>query len=113
MSVETTSVQQSDGRARLAQRTSSRSVEQTPDLHALNSATREAVHLALHQAGQVAAPIRDFSGAVLASVGCCLPLGRLTDATLPTLAAPTTETAAAISADLGFVVPESPRDRSP
>ena len=43
MSVETTSVWQLDGRARLAQRTSSRSVEQTPDLHALNSATREAV----------------------------------------------------------------------
>lgn len=55
--------------------------------------------------GGVAAPIRDFSGMVQASVGCCLPLERLTDEATATLAARTIQTAAAISEELGFVVP--------
>jgi IclR family KDG regulon transcriptional repressor len=58
--------------------------------------------------GGVAAPIRDFSGMVQASVGCCLPLERLTDETTATLAAQTIQTAAAISEELGFVVPGAP-----
>jgi DNA-binding IclR family transcriptional regulator len=53
----------------------------------------------------VAAPIRDFSGMVQASVGCCLPLERLTETATATLAAQTIQTAAAISEELGFVVP--------
>lgn len=57
--------------------------------------------------GGVAAPIRDFSGMVQASVGCCLPLERLTDTTTETLAAQTIETAAAISEELGFVMPRA------
>jgi IclR family KDG regulon transcriptional repressor len=58
--------------------------------------------------GGVAAPIRDFSGMVQASVGCCLPLERLTDQTMADLAARTIQTAAAISEELGFVVPGVP-----
>jgi IclR family transcriptional regulator, KDG regulon repressor len=55
--------------------------------------------------GGVAAPIRDFSGMVQASVGCCLPLERLTEEAATTLAGQTIQTAAAISEELGFVVP--------
>ena len=58
--------------------------------------------------GGVAAPIRDFSGMVQASVGCCLPLERLTDEATADLAARTIHTAAAISEELGFVVPGAP-----
>lgn len=54
--------------------------------------------------GGVAAPIRDFSGMVQASVGCCLPLDRFTDDRAPELAALTVRTAAVISRELGFVV---------
>ncbi len=55
--------------------------------------------------GGVAAPIRDFSGMVQASVGCCLPLERLTEESTAGLAGQTIETAAAISGELGFVMP--------
>jgi DNA-binding IclR family transcriptional regulator len=55
--------------------------------------------------GGVAAPIRDFSGMVQASVGCCLPLERFTDEAAPGLARLTVQTAAAISGELGFVIP--------
>jgi DNA-binding IclR family transcriptional regulator len=55
--------------------------------------------------GGVAAPIRDFSGIVQASIGCCLPLERFTDDRIPELAAHTVRTAAAISCELGFVIP--------
>jgi DNA-binding IclR family transcriptional regulator len=55
--------------------------------------------------GGVAAPIRDFSGTVQASVGCCLPLERFTDDRVPELARHTVQTAAAISHQLGFVTP--------
>jgi IclR family KDG regulon transcriptional repressor len=58
--------------------------------------------------GGVAAPIRDFSGMVQASVGCCLPLERLTEEAIVGLAAQTIRTAAAISEELGFVVPGAP-----
>jgi IclR family acetate operon transcriptional repressor len=53
--------------------------------------------------GGVAAPIRDFSGTVLGSVGCCMPMARLTEEALPQLAAHTMRCAAAISAELGFI----------
>jgi DNA-binding IclR family transcriptional regulator len=56
--------------------------------------------------GGVAAPIREFSGIVQASVGCCLPLERFTKETIPELAAHTVQTATAISRHLGFVSPE-------
>ncbi len=55
--------------------------------------------------GGVAAPIRDFSGTVQASLGCCVPLERFTDDRVPELARHTVQTAAAISHELGFVVP--------
>ncbi len=58
--------------------------------------------------GGVAAPIRDFSGMVQASVGCCLPLERLNDQATADLASQTIQTAAAISEELGFVVPGTP-----
>jgi IclR family transcriptional regulator, KDG regulon repressor len=58
--------------------------------------------------GGVAAPIRDFSGMVQASVGCCLPLERLTEETITALAGQTIQTAAAISEELGFVMPGTP-----
>lgn len=58
--------------------------------------------------GGVAAPIRDFSGMVQASVGCCLPLERLTGEATTSLAGETIQTAAAISEELGFVLPGAP-----
>jgi DNA-binding IclR family transcriptional regulator len=58
--------------------------------------------------GGVAAPIRDFSGMVQASVGCCLPLERLTAEATTRLADRTIQTAGAISEELGFVLPGTP-----
>jgi IclR family transcriptional regulator, KDG regulon repressor len=58
--------------------------------------------------GGVAAPVRDFSGMVKASVGCCLPLERLTEEAATILAGQTIQTAAAISEELGFVPPGAP-----
>ena len=57
--------------------------------------------------GGVAAPIRDFSGMVQASIGCCLPLERFTDDRVPDLAAHTVRTAAVVSRQLGFVMPDA------
>jgi DNA-binding IclR family transcriptional regulator len=54
----------------------------------------------------VAAPIRDFTGMVQASVGCCVPLERFADERVPELAQLTLHTAAAISSELGFVMPD-------
>jgi DNA-binding IclR family transcriptional regulator len=53
----------------------------------------------------VAAPVRDFSGQVQASIGVCLPAGRFTAKSRPDLVRHTVDAAASISADLGFVVP--------
>jgi DNA-binding IclR family transcriptional regulator len=55
--------------------------------------------------GGVASPIRDYSGTVQASVGCCMPLERMTDEALPAIAERTLAEASAISAELGFVLP--------
>jgi IclR family KDG regulon transcriptional repressor len=55
--------------------------------------------------GGVAAPIRDFTGMVQGSVGCCVPLERFAEDRVPELARRTVETAAAISGELGFVTP--------
>jgi IclR family KDG regulon transcriptional repressor len=55
--------------------------------------------------GGVACPIRDFSGLVQGSIGCCVPLERFDDDRLPALARRTMLAAAAISAELGYVVP--------
>lgn len=52
----------------------------------------------------VAAPIRDWTGAVTASIGCCLPSRRLTDP--EELAERCMSAAAGISAELGFVPPK-------
>jgi len=52
----------------------------------------------------VAAPIRDWTGAVTASVGCCLPARRLTDP--EGLAEHCVGAANGISAELGFVNPK-------
>jgi hypothetical protein len=46
---------------------------------------------------------------ILERLACCMPLQRLTDEALPVLAANTIQTAAAISADLGYVIPTSPQ----
>ena len=51
----------------------------------------------------VAAPIRDWTGLVVASVGCCLPSRRLTDETRPLIVEKSVTTAERISAELGFV----------
>jgi DNA-binding IclR family transcriptional regulator len=51
----------------------------------------------------VAAPIRDWTGVVVASVGCCLPSRRLTDETRPLIVEHSVAAAARISAELGFV----------
>lgn len=51
--------------------------------------------------GGVAAPIRDHTGAVVASVGCCVPLERLGEDRLPFLRERTVSAAAAVSAELG------------
>jgi IclR family transcriptional regulator, KDG regulon repressor len=59
--------------------------------------------------GGVAAPLRDYSGRVVASLGCCVPSSRLTRETTPALAERTLAAAAATSAELGFVAPEPPR----
>jgi DNA-binding IclR family transcriptional regulator len=61
--------------------------------------------------GGVAAPLRDFSGTVQASLGCCVPLERFTDERVPELARLTVETAAAVSRELGFVAPSAPGER--
>ncbi len=51
--------------------------------------------------GGVAAPIHDHTGAVVASVGACVPLDRLGEDQLPFLRARTVAAAAEISGDLG------------
>jgi IclR family KDG regulon transcriptional repressor len=51
----------------------------------------------------VAAPVRDFSGDVVASVGVCLPAQRFAPGARPDIVRHTLAGAAAISADLGFV----------
>jgi IclR family transcriptional regulator, KDG regulon repressor len=53
----------------------------------------------------VAAPVRDYSGLVVGSIGCCLPASRLTRSSRPRLVEHTVEAAAAVSAKLGFVNP--------
>lgn len=53
----------------------------------------------------VAAPIRDWTGAVAASIGCCLPSRRLTAETEPLLVERSVAAAARLSAELGFVPP--------
>jgi DNA-binding IclR family transcriptional regulator len=55
--------------------------------------------------GGVAAPVRDFSGQVKASVGVCLPAQRFSAKARPELIRHTVDAAAGISANLGFVVP--------
>lgn len=51
----------------------------------------------------VAAPIRDWTGGVVASIGCCLPSRRLTQDTQPLLVERSVAAAARISAELGHV----------
>jgi IclR family KDG regulon transcriptional repressor len=59
--------------------------------------------------GGVACPIRDFSGLVQGSIGCCVPLERFGEDRLPALAERTMRAAAAISAELGhFLVAPPP-----
>ena len=60
--------------------------------------------------GGVAAPIRDYGGGVIASLGCCVPSSRLTRRTRPVLVERTVAAAAAVSAALGFVVPAGGRE---
>ncbi len=50
----------------------------------------------------VAAPVRDHSGAVVAGVGCCVPLDRFDDAPDAPLVTATRSTAVQISAALGY-----------
>jgi IclR family transcriptional regulator, KDG regulon repressor len=57
----------------------------------------------------IAAPVRDYSGMVIGSIGCCLPVARLTRRSRPGLVESTLEAAAAVSAELGFVTPAAPR----
>jgi DNA-binding IclR family transcriptional regulator len=51
----------------------------------------------------LAAPIRDHTGAVVASVGCCLPESRFGDDRIPDLREATAQAAAAISRELGWM----------
>jgi DNA-binding IclR family transcriptional regulator len=51
----------------------------------------------------LAAPIRDHTGAVVASVGCCVPESRFGDDHIAALREPTAHAAAAISRELGWM----------
>jgi DNA-binding IclR family transcriptional regulator len=51
--------------------------------------------------GGVAAPVRDHTGAVVAAVGCCVPVSRMGDAEFINLRDRTMQTSSAISAALG------------
>ena len=51
----------------------------------------------------VAAPIRDWTGAVIGSIGCCLPSRRLDDESRPAIVERSVAAAARISAALGHV----------
>lgn len=53
----------------------------------------------------VAAPVREWSGRVVASIGVCLPASRLTEERTPELAEITLAAAARLSGELGFVNP--------
>jgi DNA-binding IclR family transcriptional regulator len=55
----------------------------------------------------VAAPMRNHSGAVIASVGLCVPESRFSPSRVRFLTGKTLEAATAISVDLGFVAPPS------
>jgi DNA-binding IclR family transcriptional regulator len=57
----------------------------------------------------VAAPIRNMSGAVVASAGILGPAFRLPERKLPAVAAEVVKAAEAISAELGFKEPASLR----
>jgi DNA-binding IclR family transcriptional regulator len=59
----------------------------------------------------VAAPVRDHTGVVRGSIGVCLPDSRFTDEARPLLVEHTVNTAAEVSAELGFVVPAEPPAR--
>lgn len=54
----------------------------------------------------IAAPIRDYTGVVVASVGCCMPAERLTDARRAGITDAVLTAAAAISRELGYQIRE-------